>query len=89
MLRPPPWETAVSEIIRPSNPIVQALENALSAARAGRIASVGIVMVSPLGQYSVQAAGSGESIYVGCDVLKAQIGAQVTNPQALRAVGNV
>ena len=45
-------------------------------------------MISPLGQYSVQAAGSGEQIYVGCDVLKTQLAMQLSNPTSLRAVGN-
>lgn len=78
----------MSDIIRPTNPIVVALENALAAARAGRVASMGIVMISPLGQYSVQAAGSGEQIYIGCDVLKTQLAMQIANPTSLRAVGN-
>ena len=73
----------MSEIIRPTSPIVQALENALNAARSGRVASLGIVMVSPLGQYSVQAAGSGEQVYVGCDVLKTQIAMHLSNPNSL------
>ncbi len=78
----------MSDIIRPASPIVQALESALTAARSGRVTSLGIVMISPLGQYSVQAAGSGEQIYVGCDVLKTQLAMQLSNPNSLRAVGN-
>ena len=77
----------MSDIIHPqfaNHPSIQLLEGTLAAARAGRISAIGIVSVSPLGQYSVAAAGSGEQVYVACDVLKANLIAQIADPRRMQ-----
>lgn len=78
----------MDQILRPENPVVQQLEDMLRAARAGRITSIGIVTVSPLGQYTVQASGSGEQVYLACDLLKTQLLASISRPQQLQRIGN-
>jgi hypothetical protein len=53
------------------NPVVMALEHALAAAKAGRVNSIGIIMVDPAG--AVLPAWGGDrlgDIYLGCGLMQ-------------------
>lgn len=66
-------------IILPTGPhvnpaLIEVAERLLADVRAGRVSTFAAIVVTPLGQISAPAVGpNATELYVGCDMLKAQI----------------
>ena len=65
------------------NPLADFLDSVAAQARAGKIAGVGLIIVSPSGGLATQSMGPHGALVLGCEILKRDLVSDATKPATI------